>query len=148
MRVIGLGALYGALAGLFLATVFGVAIALVGPAMGLPLPHNLVGEQGLGLVWSVARVGLVAGAIGGVLLGLLVLAFARGRIQVGRWIGVAAALLPLVWLPFFGTRALINTPEISLTDVGFWLVLVLVPLALAGLAGAAVGGRLARAAGG
>ena len=146
MRVMGLGALYGALAGLFLATVFGVVIALVGPAIGLPTPHNLAGQEGLGLVWAIARVGLVAGAIGGALLGLLVLAFARGRIRVGRWIGVVAALLSLVWLPFFGTRALLNTPDIALSDIGFWLMLVVVPLALAGLAGATVGGRLVRAA--
>ncbi|MFN8499901.1 MAG: hypothetical protein U0641_18765 [Anaerolineae bacterium] len=145
--MIGLGVLYGALAGLMLAAVFGIAIALVGPAIGLPTPHNLAGEEGLGLVWSVARVGLIAGAIGGAVLGLLALLFARGRPAVGRAIGVVAALLPLVWLPFFGTRALLNTPDVSFSDIGFWVILVAVPLALAAAAGAFVGGRLARAAG-
>ncbi|MFN8471622.1 MAG: hypothetical protein U0822_05330 [Anaerolineae bacterium] len=146
--MVGLGVLYGALVGLLMATVFGIAIALVGPGIGLPQPHNLAGQEGLGQVWAVARVGLIAGAIGGAMLGVLVRVFARGRITLGRGIGVIAALLPLVWLPFFGTRALLTTPDVSFSDIGYWLLLVIVPIALAATAGAAVGGRLARAAGG
>ena len=146
MRVVGWGLVYGALAGVILAAAFGVAIALIGPAIGLPTPHNLAGEEGLGLVWSVARVGLIAGAIGGAALGLVVLLFACGRVGLARGFGVVAALLPLAWLPFFGTRFLLNTPNISFADIGFWLVLVVIPLALAAAAGAIVGGRLARIA--
>ena len=88
----------------------------------------------------------IAGAIGGAALGLVVLLFACGRVGLARGFGVVAALLPLAWLPFFGTRFLLNTPNISFADIGFWLVLVVIPLALAAAAGAIVGGRLARSA--
>jgi hypothetical protein len=146
MRVLGLGLVYGALFGLALAAVFGVGIAVLATPLGLPLPHNLAGQTGWGVVRNTAQVGLIAGALGGALLGLLILAFARGREPVGRRIGAVAAVVPLVWLPYFAARGLARQGIVTGMDIVFFALLALLPLALAALAGLAMGGRLARAA--
>ena len=147
MRVIVLGLLYGAAYGGGLAALFGAGLALAGPRVGLPLPHNLAGETTLGVVWKTAQVGLVAGSVGGVLLGLLVSVGAAGREAVGRRIGAVVAVLPLLWLPYFATRGLLRRGTPSLSDLAFFGILVVLPLVLAAVAGRAMGGRLARVAG-
>ena len=147
MRVVGLGIVYGALFGGGLGALFGVVIALFGPELGLTLPHDLAGLTGLGIVLNTLRVGLVAGMIGGALLGALILWLARGRVRRGHWIGVVAALLPLVWLPFFATRGVVRRGTVTDTDVMFFLLLVIAPLMVAAGSGWMMGGQLARAAG-
>lgn len=146
MRVVGQGIVYGAIFGGGLATLFGVIIALFGPQLGLTLPHDLAGLTGWGIVLNTLRVGLVAGMLGGALLGGLILWQARGRERRGHWIGVAAALLPLVWLPFFATRGVIRRGTVTDEDAMFFLLLVIAPLMVAAGAGWVMGGRLARAA--
>ncbi len=146
MRVVGLGVVYGAVFGGGLGALFGVVIALFGPQLGLTLPHDLAGQTGLGIVLNTLRVGLVAGMLGGALLGGLVLWLARGQVRRGHWIGVAAALLPLVWLPFFATRGIVRRGTVTDEDVMFFLLLVIAPLMVAASSGWVMGGRLVRAA--
>ena len=147
MRVVGLGMVYGAVFGGGLGALFGVVIALFGPELGLTLPHDLAGLAGWGIVLNTLRVGLVAGLMGGALLGGLIQWLARGKTGRGHWMGVVAALLPLVWLPFFATRGVVRRGTVSDTDVMFFLLLVIAPLMVAAGAGWLMGGRLAQAAG-
>ncbi|MCW5850939.1 MAG: hypothetical protein KIT87_12765 [Anaerolineae bacterium] len=147
MRVVGLGIVYGAVFGGGLGALFGMVIALFGPQLGLTLPHDLAGLSGWGIVLNTLRVGLVAGMLGGALLGGLILWQARGRVRRGHWIGVIAALLPLVWLPFFATRGMLRRGTVTDEDVMFFLLLVIAPLTVAASSGWVMGGRLARAAG-
>lgn len=146
MRVVLQGVAYGALLGVVFAALFGVAIAFAAPLLGLTLPHNLAGRPPQQMVFNTALVGLWAGALGGALLGLLIRLFAPGRVSLGRWIGGLAVLLPLAWLPFFGLRGFLRNDIISAPDIVQLALTVVAPLAAAVMAGALIGGRLARAA--
>lgn len=145
MRVFGLGLLYGAVLGAMLAALFGVVVALAGPSLGM-LPHNMADLSPAQTVLNIALTGLVAGLVGGGLLGLLIGTFAPGKVSLGQWIGAVAALLPLLWLPFFGLRAILRRGTVGVEDVVEIVVLVALPLLIAGAAGVVMGGRLARAA--
>lgn len=146
MRVVLLGAAYGALLGVVFAAMFGVAIAVAAPQLGLALPHTLAARPPMQMVLNTAFVGLWAGALGGALLGLLIWLFAPGKVARGRWIGALAAFLPLVWLPVFGLRGFLRNPTIGPVDVAQLVLTVVAPLAVALTAGAVIGARLARSA--
>ncbi len=146
MRVVLLGVAYGALLGVVFAALTGVAIAAAAPQLGLALPHRLAGLSPLQIILNTVVVGLWAGALGGALLGVLIRLFAPGKVSVGRWIGALAASLPLVWLPFFGLRGFVRNEMIGTPDVVQLVLTVVAPVAAAIMAGALIGGRLARAA--
>ena len=146
MRVVTLGVIYGAVLGAMTAALFGLAIALFGAPLGLNLPHNLAGQAPLDVVQNTAYIGLTAGLLGGFILSLVILGWARGDETRGRWIGALSALLPLVWLPYFATRGLLRRGVITGEDVLFFALLVLLPMGVAAWAGLVMGGRLARVA--
>jgi ABC-type nitrate/sulfonate/bicarbonate transport system permease component len=94
---------------------------------------------------NTGRVGLIAGSVGGLLLGLFILTVARGREAVGRRVGAIAAVLPLVWLPYFAIRGMARRESLLPADIISLVLMVVVPLAIAAWAGTLIGGRLARA---
>lgn len=146
MRVVTLGIFYGAILGVVSAALFGLGIAVFGPSLGLNLPHNLAGQAPLDVVQNTAYIGLTAGLLGGFILSLVILGWARGNETRGRWIGAISALLPLVWLPYFATRGLLRRGVVTGEDVLFFVLLVLLPLIVAAWAGMVMGRRLARVA--